>query len=131
MLRLGYLEGAFQIGGDVAIDHAARNRKPKDLAADLFDPMRRFFDAVRLRLPQAGEAIGRFKRRNRNASDLRWIASAFLDTRESLEVLFLVFDRRHVITEAVPALGIAEHLDIVEDILPGFNAGSVDTSPLQ
>lgn len=50
---------------------------------------------------------------------------SFLDTRQPLKILHLVLDRRQVIAEAVPALRIVEHLDIVQDILLCFFTGAV------
>ena len=45
------------------------------------------------------------------------IGTSFLDTREPLEMLLFIFDRRQVIAEAVPALRIVKHLDVIEYIL--------------
>ena len=55
-----------------------------------------------------------------------WIATTFPDTSEPLEILLFMLDRRHGIAEAVSALWIVEHLDIVEDVLPGLVAANVD-----
>jgi hypothetical protein len=56
------------------------------------------------------------------------IATTFLDTLELLKILLFVVDRRHIVAAAVPALRIVEHLDIIEDVLPGLVAGSVDAT---
>ena len=53
---------------------------------------------------------------------------AFLDTSEPLEILLLILNRRRVIAEAVSALWIVEHLDIVEDVVPGLVAANVDSA---
>ncbi len=46
------------------------------------------------------------------------ILTSFLGTREPLKILLFILDRRQVIAEAVPALRIVKHLDVIEDILP-------------
>jgi hypothetical protein len=46
-----------------------------------------------------------------------------------LKILLFILDRRHVIAEAVPALRIVEHLNIVKDILPCLIAGAICLPP--
>jgi len=48
------------------------------------------------------------------------MATSFLDTREPLEILLLIFSRRQVIAEAVPAFWFARHSEVNQDILPCF-----------
>jgi hypothetical protein len=57
------------------------------------------------------------------------IVTIFLDTREPPEILPFILDRRYIIAEGVLTLRIAEHLNIVKDVLRCLITGAISLPP--
>ena len=55
-----------------------------------------------------------------NIERSRWIAASFVDTLRLRFLLLFELDGGHHPVSGMFALGVVEHLDVVEHVLPGF-----------